>query len=338
MIMTGGGAQHASDEVRELAETLGAVVTAFRSGRGVVSEDHACGSSSAAARLLWDDTDLLIGIGSRLEMQFMRWGSMAQYCDRAPGGRPKVIRIDIDPAEMERFKPDVGIVADSVDGTRALIGKILSRGHNSGDLDRIAEAKARARKAYEEIQPQVAYLDTIRDVLPRDGFMVEELCQVGFASYYAYPVYEPRTYVTCGYQGTLGFGFPTAIGVKAAMPDKAVVSITGDGGFFFGMPELASAVQHDIGLVTIVFNNNSFGNVRRDQEIQYYARLIGADLVNPDMMKLADAFGVDGYRVETPGELKPALATAIDNDKPALIEVFLERGSEPSPWKYIMKY
>lgn len=338
MIMTGGGAQHASDEVRELAETLGAVVTAFRSGRGVVSEDHACGSSSAAAKLLWDDTDLLIGIGSRLEMQFMRWGSMAQYCDRAPEGHPKVIRIDIDPAEMERFKPDIGIIADSVDGTRALIAKIQSRGHNSGDLDRIAEARVRARKEFEEIQPQVAYLDTIRDVLPRDGFLVEELCQVGFASYYAYPVYEPRTYVTCGYQGTLGFGFPTAIGVKAAKPDKAVVSITGDGGFFFGMPELASAVQHNIGLVTIVFNNNSFGNVRRDQQIQYDSHLIGADLTNPEMMKLADAFGVDGYRVKTPGELKPALATAIDNDKPALIEVFLERGSEPSPWKYIMKY
>ncbi len=338
MIMTGGGAQHASSEVRELAETLGAVVTAFRSGRGVVSEDHPCGASSAAAKALWDDTDLLIGIGSRLEMQFMRWGSMAEYRDRAPESGPKVIRIDIDPEEMGRFKPDTGIVADAIDGTRALIEKIKSRGYKAGDLDRIAEAKARSRKEYEEIQPQVAYLDTIREVLPRDGFMVEELCQVGFASYFAYPVYEPRTYVTCGYQGTLGFGFPTAIGVKAALPNKAVVSITGDGGFLFGMPELASAVQHNIGLITIVFNNSSFGNVRRDQQIQYNSHLIGADLANPDMMKLADSFGVDGYRVATPDELKPALATAIDNNKPALIEVVVERGSEVSPWKYIMKY
>jgi acetolactate synthase-1/2/3 large subunit len=338
MIMTGGGAQHASDEVRELAETLGAVVTAFRSGRGVVSEDHACGASSAAAKEMWDTTDLLIGIGSRLEMQFMRWGSMAEYRDRAPESGPKVIRIDIDPAEMDRFKPDIGIVADAADGTRALIEKIRTRGHNAGDLERIAGHKASARKNYEEIQPQVAYLDAIREILPRDGFLVEELCQVGFASYFAYPVYEPRTYVTCGYQGTLGFGFPTAIGVKAAMPDKAVVSITGDGGFLFGMSELATAVQHNIGLVTIVFNNNSFGNVRRDQQMQYDSHLIGADLVNPDLMKLADAFGVDGYRVNTPDELKPVLAKAIDNDKPALIEVIVERGSEVSPWKYITKY
>jgi acetolactate synthase-1/2/3 large subunit len=338
MIMTGNGAQHASEEVRELAETLGAVATSFRSGRGIVSEDHACGASSAAARLLWEDTDLLIGIGSRLEMQFMRWRSMAVYDDRPPEDGPKVIRIDIDPAEMDRFKPDTGIIADSVDGTRALIEKVVSRGHKPGDLDRIAEAKAKSRSEFEEIQPQVAYLDTIREVLPRDGFLVEELCQVGFTSYYAYPVYEPRTYVTCGYQGTLGFGFPTAIGVKAAMPDKAVVSITGDGGFFFGMPELASAVQHNIGLITVVFNNSSFGNVRRDQQMQYDSHLIGADLVNPDLMKIADAFGVDGYRVNSPAELQPALATAIDKDKPALIEVVVERGSETSPWKYITKY
>ncbi len=338
MIMCGGGAQHASEEVRALAEALGAVVTAFRSGRGVVSEDHACGASSAAAHLLWKDTDVLIGIGSRLEMQYMRWGSMVEYFDKPDKNGPKVIRIDVDPAEMKRFRPDVGVIADAADGARALLKKISEKGHKQGDLERIAEAKARARKNYEEIQPQVAYLDTIRDVLPRDGYFVEELCQVGFASYFGYPVYEPRTYVTPGYQGTLGFGFPTAIGVKAACRDKAVVSITGDGGFLFGMPELACAVQHDIGLVTIVFNNSSFGNVRRDQETQYESRLIGADLVNPDFMKLAESYGVAGYRVDSPDNLKPALAKAIDEDKPALIEVVIERGTEASPWKYIASY
>jgi acetolactate synthase-1/2/3 large subunit len=113
------------------------------------------------------------------------------------------------------------------------------------------------------------------------------------------------------------------------------VSIIGDGGFMFGMPELASAAQHDIGLVTIVFNNHSFGNVRRDQQLKYDSNLIGADLDNPDFVKLAESFGVAGYRVKSPGELKPALTKAIDEDKPAIIEVLIERGSETSPWKYI---
>jgi len=114
------------------------------------------------------------------------------------------------------------------------------------------------------------------------------------------------------------------------------VSITGDGGFFFGMPELASAAQHDIGLVTVVFNNSSFGNVRRDQQLRFNSNLIGADLENPDLMKLAESFAVDGYRVTSPVELKPVLAKAVDNDRPAIIEVVVERGTETSPWKYIM--
>lgn len=335
MIMVGGGAMHASAEVQALAELLNAPVTAFRSGRGIVSEDHELGISSAAARLLWEDTDLLIGIGSRLELQYMRWASMLVYDDRPQTGA-KLIRIDIDPAEMQRFKPDAGIVADSAAGVSALLDAIDNGGGRAAERERIATAKAEARRRIEEIQPQIAYLDVIREVLPRDGFFVEELCQAGFASNFGFPVYQPRTYVTTGYQGTLGFGFPTAIGVKTAMPDKAVVSITGDGGFMFCMPELATAVQHDIGLITIVFNNNSYGNVRRDQQMQYDSRLIGADLVNPDMLKLADAFGVQGYRVASPAELKPVLAKAIDEDRPALIEVAIERGSEASPWKYIL--
>jgi len=337
MIMCGGGAQHASEEVRELARMLGAASTAFRSGRGVVSEDSDCGVSSAAAMRLWEDTDLLIGIGSRLEMQYMRWLSMAEYHDRPPANGPKLIRIDIDPQEMIRFRPHVGIIADAAEGVRALIDAVARRGFRPGDLDRIGRAKAAARAAYEEVQPEIAYLDAIREVLPRDGFFVEELCQAGFASYFGFPVYEPRTYVTPGYQGTLGFGFPTAIGVKAAMPQRAVVSITGDGGFLFGMPELAAAVQHEIGLVTIVFNNRSFGNVRRDQQEKFGSRLIGADLDNPDFVQVARAFGADAYRVSSPGELKPVLAGAIDANRPAIIEVQIERGSEVSPWKYILR-
>lgn len=335
MIMLGGGAQHASEEVRALAEMLGAATTSFRSGRGVVSEDADYGVSSAAAHRLWGDTDVLIGIGSRLEMQYMRWMDMSKYVDRPPEHSPKLIRIDIDPQEMQRLKPQVAIVADAADATRALIEKIGRVGFIAGDAERIANAKAETLKDIQKIQPEMDYLNVIRDVLPRDGYFVEELCQVGFASYFGFPIYEPRTYVTPGYQGTLGFGFPTAIGVKAAMPDRAVVSVTGDGGFLFGMPELAAAVQHGIGLVTVLFNNRSFGNVRRDQQVNFDGRLLGADLDNPDFMKLAESFGADGVRVDSPAALRPALAKAIDADRPAIIEVTVERGSETSPWEFI---
>ena len=103
------------------------------------------------------------------------------------------------------------------------------------------------------------------------------------------------------------------------------------------MSEMASAVQHNIGLVTIVFNNSSFGNVRRDQQERFNSNLIGADLVNPNFLKISEAFGVDGYSISQPTELKSILAKAIENNRPAIIEVKIERGTEVSPWKYIHK-
>lgn len=336
MIMCGSGARHASAEVRELAAMLGACATSLRSGRGVVPEDSAWGASSVAAHSLWPETDVLIGIGSRLELQFMRWLSTTEYHDRPPPGSPKVIRIDIDPQEMQRFKPDVGVVGDAAEATRQLIEKIAARGFTPGDPERIAVAKAAARRRIEkEAQPQLAFLDVIREVLPRDGYFVEELCQVGFVSQFGFEMYEPRTYVTTTYQGTLGFGFPTAIGVKAAMPDRAVVSVIGDGGFMYGLPELACAAQHGIGLVTIVFNNSSFGNVRRDQLEKFDGNVIGSDLDNPDFVKLTESFGVEAYRVDTPAALRPALERALASDRPAVIEVPVERGSEASPWQFL---
>ncbi len=131
-----------------------------------------------------------------------------------------------------------------------------------------------------------------------------ELSQVGFATYTgAFPVLAPRTYISEGFQGTLGFGFPTALGAKVANRGKAVVSVTGDGGFMFGVQELATAAQYGIALVTIVFNNHSFANVLRDQQTHFAGRTIGSHLHNPDFVRLAESFGVAARRVKQPHEL-----------------------------------
>jgi acetolactate synthase-1/2/3 large subunit len=337
MIMVGGGAQHASAAVLALAKMLDAPVTAFRGGRGVVAEDHPLGVSSWAAYKLWRDTDLLIGIGSRLELQTMRWGGGMMRRVERPEAPPHLIRVDIDPEEMRRLVPHAGIVADAADGAYALAEAVARKvKKQKGARERISAARAAAAEEVETVQPQKGYLDAIRAVLPRDGFFVEELCQVGFTSYFGFPVYEPRTYVTPGFQGTLGFGYPTALGVKVAQPDKAVVSISGDGGFLFGMQELATAAQEKIGVVAVVFNNSGFGNVHRDQMQQYAGRLIGSDLVNPDFMKLAESFGVRGERVTSPAALRPALDKALGADAPALIEVVVPPSGEVSPWPFIM--
>jgi acetolactate synthase-1/2/3 large subunit len=337
MIMCGAGAQHASAEVLELARLLHAPVTAFRSGRGVVAEDDPLGVAAVAARELWDDVDVLIGVGSRLEMPFMRWRDPMRY-DPGPPSDKTLVRIDIDPREMSRFRPHVGVVGDSAEVCRALVDRLATRTRRpaADRLREIADAKHVAAKLLRTLQPQTAYLEAIRAVLPRDGYLVPELSQAGFATYTgAFPVLAPRTYVTEGYQGTLGFGFPTALGVKVANPDKAVVSITGDGGFMFGMQELATAVQYGIAVVTVLFNNGSYANVVRDQHAQFGGRIIGARLKNPDFVQLAESFGVAARRIASPAELRPALESALAAHRPALLEVIVPEGAEASPWPFI---
>jgi acetolactate synthase-1/2/3 large subunit len=335
MLMCGAGAQHASTEVLALAELLDAPVTAFRSGRGIVAEDHPLGVAAVAARELWDEVDVLIGIGSRLEMPYLRWRNPMHY-EAKPGTGPKLLRIDIDPLEMTRLIPDVAIVADSATACRALVNELTRRlRRRTGGRERIAVAKKVANAMIQRIQPQSAYLAAIRSAVPRDGYFVPELSQVGFTSYTgAYPVLAPRTYVSEGFQGTLGFGFPTSLGVKVANPEKSVVSVTGDGGFLFAASELATAAQYGIGVVTIVFNNSAYGNVRRDQQ-QSSGHSIGAELLNPDFVRLAESFGVSARRVASPAELGGALEYALANDAPVLIEVGIEPDTETSPWPLI---
>lgn len=327
LIMVGGGAIEAGAAVMALAEALGAPVMAHRSGKGIVPDDHAYALDLVAAYDgVWAETDLLIGIGSRLELQYLRWSW------RPPG--LKLLRIDIDPVEKTRLKPDVAVTADAEAGTRALLAA-LSRRAPAWSPNDLAALRARSAERLAGLQPQLAYLEAIRRALPRDGILVEEVCQMGFAARLAFPVYGPRRYISCGYQETLGFGFNTALGVKVAEPGKAVVSLNGDGGFLFGAQELATAARHGIGVVAVVFDNAAYGNVRRDQQERYDGRLLGSDLTNPDFVRLAESFGVHAERAASPEALERALTAAIDRDAPAVIVVPMATGSEASPWPFI---
>jgi acetolactate synthase-1/2/3 large subunit len=328
MIMVGGGAFGAQREIQELSQLLQAPVVAHRSGRGVLADDAPLALTCGSGFKPWLKTDVLVAIGTRMELQFLRWRKI-------PDGL-RIVRIDIDALEMTRRSVTVSLVTDASLGTRALVEALRPLvGSRNSRAEEFIAVKAQARKEFEAVRPQVGYLDQIRKALPRDGFFVEEISQMGFTARFAFPIYEPRTYVSSGYQDNLGFGFMTALGVKVANPDKVVISVNGDGGFLFGVQELATVAQHKIGLIILVFNNRSFGNVLRDQKTTFGGHVLGAELQNPDFLKLAESFGIPAMRATNEIELGAALRRALAEGGPVLIEVPGEPGGETSPWSFL---
>ncbi len=328
MIIVGGGAIHAAAEVQTIAELLEAPVVSFRSGRGIVSDRHYLGQTYPAGHKLWAEADVVLGIGTRLQLQQQFWG-----VDDAL----KIIRIDIDPVEINRINvPEVGIVGDSKTSLKELISEIETKNiKRASRQDELMGLKQNIISKIQKIQPQMAYLDVIRQELPDDGIFCDEITQVGFTSWYGFPTYSPRSLITCGYQGTLGYGYATALGVKVAHPDKAVISVTGDGGFLFTATELSTAVQYGISLVTIIFNNNKFGNVQRQQKEWFGGRIITSDLHNPDFVQFSESFGAAAYRTNNPEDLRKLIQKALKNNGPTIIEVEITEDMA-SPWEFIL--
>jgi acetolactate synthase-1/2/3 large subunit len=319
LIVVGGGAQHASAEVTALSEMLEAPVMAYRMGIGVVDSRHELSLSFPMGHKLWADADVVLGIGTRLHSQFTGWGVDEQL---------KLIRIEIDPEEMVRHRARcTALLGDAAAVTRRLLDK------RAAYREEVAGVKAAVGAEIRKLQPQMAYLDAIRAELPEEGIFVDEFTQVGYVSRLAFPVYAPRTYLTLGYQGALGMGYPTALGAKIARPDVPVVSVNGDGGFMFNVQELATAVHFRIPVVAIVFNDNAFGNVRRMQRDDYRGRTIASDLTNPDFVKMAESYGVMGLKATSPEELRGVLRRALKEAGPTLIEVPI--GDTPAPWKFV---
>ncbi len=327
MIVVGGGAVDASAELLELATLLQAPVVSFRSGRGVISDRHYLSQVLPAGYELWKTADVALGIGTRMEQQLLHWKT-------TPG--MKVIRVDIDADEFDRIEsPAVAIHGDAKAAVVALTAALGRSTRRASREQELTDLKARVGGEIRAVQPQLGYLEAIRRALPEDGFFVDEITQVGYASWYGFPVYEPRRLVTCGYQGTLGYGYATALGVKVANPGKPVVNIAGDGGFLFTSNEMATAAQYNIALVTVLFNNGKFQNVQRQQKEWFGGRVIGSDLRNPDFVKYAQSFGVRGLRVDGPEALEREIRSALDLDAPVLIEV--PCGDMASPWPFIIK-
>jgi acetolactate synthase-1/2/3 large subunit len=328
LIVAGGGAQDAAAEVTELCAQLQAPVLAYRRGRGVLDSRNPFSITMPLGHELWREAEVVLGIGTRLFAGFQQWGIDDQL---------SVIRVDADPEEPERFRrPDVALIGEAKPILRRLIAALARRNRaRPSRQEEMLERQSRMAKRLQKLKPQIELLEAIRAELGEDGIFVDEVTQIGFAARLVYPVYKPRTFISPGYQDALGWGFATALGVQDARRDTPVLSVSGDGGFLFTASEMATAMRHRIPLVTVVFNDGAYGNVRRIQEEQYGNRLIACDLTNPDFVRFAESFGAAAERAHDPSQLRAALNRAFKRrDEPTLIEVPV--GALPSPWEFIL--
>ncbi|HVB63457.1 MAG TPA: thiamine pyrophosphate-dependent enzyme [Nitrolancea sp.] len=326
LIYAGGGVMlsGAWEALHELAEMLQAPVVMTPEGKGAISDRSYLAQNIVGGRRLVPESDVILAVGTRfLQPATSPWG---------PTNEQMVIQLDIDPEEIGRnHAPNIGIVADANLGLRALVDRVAQ--HNNKRESRKEELVAvqeRANDVLFEVQPQASLATAIREELADDDIVISGMTQVGYWSNMGFPVYEPRTFIGAGYQGTLGFEFATALGAQVGNPDKRVVAVIGDGGFLYNISELSTAMRHNINAIMIVFNDGAYGNVRRMQKERFNGRVINSDLLNPDFMKLADSFGMAGMQAHGPDELRTALHSAMKENHPTLIEVPV--GEMPSSW------
>ncbi len=320
LIFAGGGviSGGAWEELQRLAEALEAPVIMSNNAKGALSDRHHLGLPARAMAELGPDADVVLFAGTRFVQGLMSPTVQGWLAD----GKT-LIKLDIDAEEMNRnFKPNIGIVSDAKRGLQALTERVERYNHKRESLrEEMLSLKQYLRDDAAKTSPQAEFALAIRSELPEDGIFLQESTQVGYWSSAAFPVYQPRSYFTAGYQGTLGFGFATALGAQVGLPERKVVSVNGDGGFFYNVQELSTMVQQNIPLTTVVFNDNAYGNVKRTQELRFGGHVLATNLYNPDMLKLAEAYGLEGRRAATPEELRATLHDVMAHHAPVLIEV-----------------
>jgi acetolactate synthase I/II/III large subunit len=335
VIYAGGGVigSEASKELLAFAEKLKAPVTTTLTGIGGFPNDNELYlgmpgmHGTKYANYAIQESDVLIAVGVRFDDRVT--GKTTSFAPNA-----KVIHIDIDPAEISKIiKVDVPIVGDAKQILGALLEHV-SECDTKDWLDKIATWKRDFPLFYvnrdDVIKPQYI-LEQISEVCP-DAIIVTEVGQhqMWAAQYFNYK--EPRTFISSGGLGTMGYGFPAAIGAKLGRPDKIVVDVSGDGSFQMNSQEMATIVQNNIPIIIAIFNNGYLGMVRQWQALFFEHRYSHTTIENSvDFVKLAEAYGAMGIRVTKPSEVKAAIEKAVEANGPVLIDFVIEREENVSP-------
>ena len=342
IIFIGGGIilSSAYKELLELSEFTHTPVTTTLMGLGGFPSEHPlslgmCGMHGTfSSNMALTNTDLIIGIGARFDDRVT--GKVDEFATGA-----KIVHIDIDPTSISKNIPaHIPIVGDAKDILKKLIGLLKKekknwKKDNQEWLNQVEEWKVTHPLSYKQgknvIKPQYV-IEQIHEVTKGEAIITTEVGQNQMWTAQFYKFKRPRTFLTSGGLGTMGYGFPAAIGAQVAFPDKIVFDIAGDGSIQMNIQELATAVQYRLPVKVAILNNSFLGMVRQWQELFYNKRYSYSCMeCQPDFVKLAEAYGAVGLRVENPDDVKKALKEAIEIPKPVLIDFIVDREENVYP-------
>jgi len=342
-ILAGGGVimANASEVLCELAHELNIPVATTLMGLGAfpANGDLWLGMvgmhGTYAANMSINHADLLVCVGARFDDRVT--GRLQDFASHA-----RIVHIDIDPTSIRKnVEVDVPVVGDcrqALEGIleicRAKMADTDWSGMHADWLETVHEWKANHPLAYNKnghIKPQQV-IETMYSITKGDAIIATEVGQNQMWAAQFYTFTKPRTLLTSGGLGTMGYGFPAAIGAQFAFPDKLVINVAGDGSIQMNIQELATVVQNKIPVKVVILNNGHLGMVRQWQELFYNRNYSHTNMeAQPDFVKLAEAYGAEGYRISKPEELEDVLRKALTSPNPAFIDVMVEREENVYP-------
>lgn len=334
VIYAGGGVviSGAHEELLQMAELLMAPVCNTLLGLGGFPGDHPLSLGMVGmhgtkyANYAICECDLLIAVGARFDDRVT--GKVESFAPEA-----RIIHIDIDPAEIgKNVRVDIPIVGD-VKRVLGQLLEILKPGLGEAWRDKVLAWKKEYPLTYCEkdcLKPQAIIREICRQT---DGkaMVTTEVGQHQMWAAHYYTFSKPRSFITSGGLGTMGFGLPAAIGVQVGCPDDLVFDIAGDGSIQMNIQELCTAVNYELPINVAILDNGFLGMVRQWQELFYNRRYSQSELFNPDFIKLAEAYGAEGIRVSRPAELAPAIEQAISSSKPVMLDFIVDREENVLP-------
>ena len=325
LIIAGGGARHAGAELHRLADMLDCPLMTTAAGKGVLAESHPANFGTslpyAPAQRLILDADAVLAVGTEMGETDLYFATKLSL-----GG--VLIRIDVDQAKLsDQYGADVRLWSDARHALHAINQALACRSQEAAAPSRWRTALAGAAALRAEIEggldgktrAQWSALRAIKAALPRDGVVFSDMTQIAYFGNYAYPVETPGLWFHPSGYGTLGFAMPAALGAKISSPARTVLALAGDFGVQFTIAELMTAVEANLSLPVVVWNNSALGQIRDDMVAAGIAQL-GVVARNPDFVALAHACGAAGCRVHDPAALTEAIRTAMEHAGPTLID------------------